>query len=247
MNEMSEKGIKPMPTKAKLYIGCTVATGLALLASGLLQAEFPNLPRYLSYLLLALLASTLKIRLPRMTGTISPTFLFILIGVANFSFSETVTMGCAAAILQSVWRTKQQRKLVHIAFNTATLAISIGVSHWASHFILAAAGANSLPVLLALAACLFLVTNTGLVAGVISLTEEKPLKKVWQHCYSLAFPYYLVGAAIAGLICESNRSAGWKVSLLILPVMYLVYKFYRFYLDRVALEESSSLEKAAAA
>jgi len=32
----------------------------------------------------------------------------------------------------------------------------------------------------------------------------------------------------------SSRAVGWEVSLLILPLMYLVYLFYRVYLGRIA-------------
>src|SRR5947209_15079826 len=90
------------------------------------------------------------------------------------------------------------------------LAIAIGVSFWGSHFVLAAVHTDSLTILLALAACLFFLTNTGLVSTVISLVEEKPFRKVWQQCHAWAFPYYLVGAALAGLVVASGRSAGWK-------------------------------------
>ena len=75
-----------MPNKAKLYVACTAVAGLASLAVGLFQAAIPNLPRFFSYLLLALLAATLKIRLPGMTGPMSVSFLFILIGIADYSF-----------------------------------------------------------------------------------------------------------------------------------------------------------------
>jgi len=143
-------------------------------------------------------------------------------------------MGCAAALIQSVWKAQRRPKLVQVVFNMAALAIAIGVSYWGSHFVLAAVHTDSLTVLLALAACVFFLTNTGLVATVISLVEEKPFRKVWQQCHAWAFPYYLVGAAIAGLVIVSGRSAGWKPALLVLPMMYLVYLCYRLYLENAA-------------
>jgi Ca2+/Na+ antiporter len=73
-----------------------------------------------------------------------------------------------------------------------------------------------------------------LISGVLCLVEGKPLAKIWQQCFLWTFPYYLVGSAIAGLVSVSNRAVGWEVSLLILPLMYLVYLFYRLYLGRVA-------------
>ncbi len=227
-----------MSDRAKAYVSCVAAAGLALLGLGFYEREFPDLRRFLIFLLLALVASTLKVRLPRITGTISVNFLFILIGIVLFSFSETVLLGCAAALLQSVWKPSQKPKPVQALFNVACLAISIGVAYWGSHFILSAAHKESLPVLLALAASLFFVTNTGLVAGVLSLVEHKSMSRVWQQCYAWSFPYYLVGAGIAGLVCVSTRSAGWVVALLVLPLMYLTYICYRLYVERVTREES---------
>jgi hypothetical protein len=69
---------------------------------------------------------------------------------------------------------------------------------------------------------------------VLSLVQGKSLFAVWQQCYLWSFPYYLAGAAIAGLAVSTSRSAGWVMSLLILPVMYLVYVFYRICVERVA-------------
>ncbi len=235
-----------MATTAKIYIGSIVTLGFALLAGCLLfQAQFPDLPRYFAYLLLAVIASTLKVRLPGITGTISVNFLFILIGIADFNMAETLTMGCIAILMQCIWRTKTRARLIQVAFNVAALAISIGAAYQVSHFALALARADSLSALLVIAACVFFVSNTLLISGVLCLIEGKPLMKIWQQCYLWSFPYYLVGSAIAGLVAVSNRAIGWEASLLVLPLMYLVYTFYRLYLDRVG-PEPERLVKAAA-
>jgi hypothetical protein len=236
-----------MPTTAKSYIGLIVVLGFALLAGCLVfQAQFPNLPRYFSYVALAVLASTMKVRLPGITGTISVNFLFILIGIADFSMAETMTMGCLAIAMQCVWRTKSRPKFIQVMFNVAALALSIGLAFQISHNALALARTESLSALLVLAACVFFVSNTLLISIVLCLTEGKPLKKIWQQCYLWSFPYYLVGSAIAGLVTVSSRAVGWEASLLVLPVMYLVYLFYRMYLDRVAPEARPFAAKSAA-
>jgi len=57
---------------------------------------------------------------------------------------------------------------------------------------------------------------------VISLTEGKRLGKIWKECYFWSFPYYIVGAAIAGLLSAVNRFVGWQTSLLVFPVIYWI-------------------------
>src|SRR5438046_8562635 len=84
----------------------------------------------------------------------------------------------------------------------------------------------------------FFVLNTAPVACVISLTEQKPLKKVWSECYFWSFPYYLLGAAIAGIVELVDKKAGWQSSLLILPVVYLIFRSYRLYLARLEAERN---------
>jgi Ca2+/Na+ antiporter len=99
--------------------------------------------------------------------------------------------------------------------------------------------------MLALAACVFFLSNTLLISGVLCLLEGKPLNKIWQQCYLWSFPYYLVGSAIAGLVTVSSRAIGWRGALLVLPLMYLVYTFYRLYLARVAPEPDQFAAKSA--
>jgi len=46
-----------------------------------------------------------------------------------------------------------------------------------------------------------------------------------------SFPFYLVGTALTAAVIASDQSAGWRLSLLALPLMYLVYVYYRDYLS----------------
>ena len=226
-----------IPNRARFYIASVAVAGLALLAAGVMRWESANPLFYLTFLALALLGATRKIRLPRMTGTVSLNFLFILVGVVEFGFAETLVMGCSAALLQSIWKPRRQPRPVQLVFNVATMAISITAAYWGAHIALAAAPAKCEPLLLIVATSLLLVTNTGLVAGVLALTEAKPFGGVWKHCYACVFPYFLVGGALAGFVCASSHSVGWQYSLLVLPLAYLLYLFYQLRLERVTGEQ----------
>ena len=71
----------------------------------------------------------MKVRLPGITGTMSVNFLFILIGIADFTLAETLTMGCLAILIQCIWRTRTRPKVVQVVFNIAALAITVFV-YW---------------------------------------------------------------------------------------------------------------------
>src|ERR1035438_2244411 len=223
-----------MTKRTKFYIAFTIVSGAALVGS-CLASEYgiKHSDAYLAYCLLAWLSSALKVRLPGITGTISVNFLFILIAVAEFTFPGTVLLASVACVVQCLWRPKSRPRLVQVAFNVATLALSSGAAYRLSH---AFAGADAhLGVLLAVAAAFYFAADTLLISGVLSLVQNKSLFAVWQQCYLWSFPYYLVGAAIAALAVETDRSLGWVMSLLILPLMYLVYV-----LDRKSTRLNSS-------
>ena len=117
-------------------------------------------------------------------------------------------------------------------FNMGTLVLSAGLADWLSHAILRLLHLNSLVLLLASASLFYLLLNTGLVAGVISLTEEKPFQKEWLHCFYWAFPYFLVSAVAAGLVSTLSHSASWVAGLLVLPLIYLCHFWYQIHVER---------------
>jgi hypothetical protein len=223
-----------MSKRATIFVGLTIAVGAAFLVDAIgWQSSFRDLTAYVCYFALALLTSSLKVRLPGIRGTISLNFLFVLISTAVFSFTETVLLASVACIVQCMWKTKSRPKLIQVAFNVATLAISSGISYRLAHAI-ADQRENNLLVLLALSACFYFMANTLLVSGVLSLLEAKPLINVWKQCYLWSFPYYLVGAVIAGLIVACGQTMGWAMPLCILPLMFMVYTFYRTCVSRLA-------------
>ena len=225
-----------MPTKAKLFIALAIIPGLTMLSLGVSHWETADPVRFIVYFLLAVIASTLKVRLPGLTGTMSMNFLFILIGVSQLSFSETLALGAVATVTQCVWKSKARPSIPQVLFNIAALTMAITSAHFIYHLPRIQQVNGTMPVLLALAACFFFMTNTVLVATVLSLTEAKPFTRIWQQCYIWSFPYYLVGAGIAGLVNVSGRFVGWKTALLIVPIMYLVYLHYRLFIERQVLK-----------
>jgi hypothetical protein len=220
-----------MPTNAKVYINSTIFIGLSILAGCLLfERQFTDPARYFGYLLLAGLASTLKIKLPKIRGTMSVNFLFILIGVVELTVTETIVLSCLAALIQCFWKPRKRPLAIQVLFNISTLVVSVTFAFLVSH---ALVQATNLLVLIAVAVCAYFVFNTGMVSLVLSLTDGKPFAAVWRQCYLWSFPYYLVGAAIASAIVFSNQMVGWQPSLLMLPTMYMVYSYYRLYLLQI--------------
>ena len=99
-----------MSIRTKLFVGITVSMGLTVLCSALWHWQSADLARFFCYLGVAVLASGLKVQLPGIDGTMSVNFLFILLGVMELSLPETLVIGCAASLVQSVWQTRGCRR-----------------------------------------------------------------------------------------------------------------------------------------
>jgi diguanylate cyclase (GGDEF)-like protein/putative nucleotidyltransferase with HDIG domain len=223
--------------QTKAFVGITASIGVVVLGFALLHWQSQDLMRFLCYLAVAVLASGLKVQLPGIDGTMSVNFLFILLGVLELSLPETLLIGCTASLVQSVWQTRKRLDPFKVLFNVAgMMANASALTYLSYHWLVVRFGSNK-PILLMVAALVFFFANTLPISVVIALTEGKSSRKVWAECYFWSFPYYLVGAAAVGLIGIVNRTAGWETSLLVLPLIYWVYRSYRLYLGRLEAEK----------
>src|SRR3954465_5435600 len=109
-----------MQTKA--FVGVTTLIGVVTLGYALSHWHSQDLTRFACYLAVAILASGFKVQLPGIDGTMSVNFLFILLGVMDLSLAETLVMGCAATLVQSVWQARKRLDPVKIVFNAGMMA-----------------------------------------------------------------------------------------------------------------------------
>jgi diguanylate cyclase (GGDEF)-like protein/putative nucleotidyltransferase with HDIG domain len=226
-----------MSIRARLFIGATAALGMWALAHALWHWQSVDLTRFVCYLLVAVLASSLKVQLPGIDGTMSVNFLFILLSVLELNLPETLVLGCTATLAQCLFGTRQKLVPIKIVFNVfGMMANAIAVSYFAYHSLQRVLGAGTLP-LLVITALIFFLANTVPVAMVISLTEGKPAHKVWADCHFWSFPFYMVGAAVVFAVGFVSKQVGWQTSLLVLPLVYWIYRSYHLYLAKLADEK----------
>src|SRR5579863_10388564 len=227
---------------AKLFITLIVSAGLGTLIYGGIHQSSKNIAEFICYLGIAILASRLKVNLPGITGTLSVNFLFILIGILELSFNETLILGAVSMLAQCLY--PERPKAIQVTFNVCAGSVSTALAYLVYHHPLAKFLVGSNAVLLGLAATVYFIANAGSIATVISLTERRPLTRILVDCYFWSFPYYLVGAGIAGAIAWLNETFNWETSLLILPAVYLIYRSYRLYLGKLEDEKRHVEEMA---
>src|SRR5271168_875572 len=227
---------------AKLFITLVVIAGLGTLIYGGIHQSSKNIAEFICYLGIAILASRLKVNLPGITGTLSVNFLFILIGILELSFTETLILGAVSMLAQCLYPERPQA--IQVTFNVCSGSVSTALAYAVYHHPLANLLVGSDAVLLGLAATVYFIANAGSIAAVISLTERRPLTRILVDCYFWSFPYYLVGAGIAGTIAWLNQTFNWETSLLMVPAVYLIYRSYRLYLGKLEDEKRHVEEMA---
>src|ERR1700689_3419389 len=222
----------PRQLGAQVFIAAMALAALGCFCIAVVHWQSTDPLKFLCYLGVTVLASSLKIKLPGINGTMSVNFLFILLGVLELSFGETLMIGFAAVLVQSYW-TSSNPKSIHVVFNMSQLPVGTAAAYVVYQVVTNRGLHRNDPLALLLVAITYFAFNTFAMAIIIRLTEGKPVLKVWSECYFWSFPYYLVGAAIAGLGSFLNRHIGWQSSLLVLPPVYLMYRSYRLYLSKL--------------
>src|SRR5277367_4536836 len=240
----STQSWRGLPIGAKAFIGLVIAAGMASLLQAAIHQSSKNIAEFICYLGIAILASRLRVTLPGITGTLSVNFLFILVAVAELSYSEALCLGAVSMLAQSIHPNRPGA--IQLTFNVCAGALSTALAYVVYHNPLAIELIGTRPLVLCLAASTYFIVNAGCIAAVISFTEGKPLQQILVDCYFWSFPYYLVGAGIAGVIGWFNQTFYWETSLLLVPAIYVIYRSYRLYLGKLEdkkrhVEEMASL------
>jgi diguanylate cyclase (GGDEF)-like protein/putative nucleotidyltransferase with HDIG domain len=227
-----------MRIQAKFFVAITATIGIVLFVLSLRAWHSADYLRFGAYLLIALLASGLKITLPGTDASMSVNFLFTLLGVLELSPAETMIIGCLPTFVQCIrQKNPGPGKATRVVFNVfSMMAPAVWLCSWVyrnSQNILG----HSLPLMLMVAASTFFIGNTLPIAAIISLSERRSFRQTWSECHFWSFAYYLAGAALVAVVHYLSRYIGWEAFFLVLPVVYWIYRSYRLYLGRLEDEK----------
>jgi len=117
---------------AWLYIALMTGLGATVLWAAAMNWETPDLMKFAGFLLIAVLCSGMRIKMPGLTGTLSLNFLFVLFGVLELSPSETIVMGAVITLIQCYWK-RQRTQTLKVLFNVSAMALAIAVTEQVYH------------------------------------------------------------------------------------------------------------------
>jgi diguanylate cyclase (GGDEF)-like protein/putative nucleotidyltransferase with HDIG domain len=234
----------PMNLPSRVYIALIVAAGAASLAVALHPFESAVPLKFACYVAISMFASTLKVRLPGIEGTMSVSYVMVVLGIVELSLSETTVLALVSAVVQTYWHAKSRPHTVRVIFNLASTAVGILVTYRAGHYLLPTTVGQNLLSWLAAIASIYFVVNTLTVAAIVALSERRGIFTVWRECYFWSLAYYLMGASFTAAAVKANQSISWQVLIFALPVLVIVFRSYRLYLGRLENEKIHAEEIA---
>lgn len=219
------------PTKA--FVTATAVAALGCFAAAIAHPVFNGYGEFFCYFCVVVLTSTLKVTLPGIDGTLSVSFIFLFLGILEMTYAETLLLVVVSVVVQSYWHSVKRLKPIQVIFNISQLTVATTAAYCTFESLSAHILRQQRPLALACAATVYFACNTCAMATVISFADRKSNLRVWIDGYLWSFPYYLIGAAIAGFVSYLDRQIGWQTALLTLPVIYVVYRSYRLYVGKL--------------
>ena len=212
-----------MTFRAKALV-CAVVAGAVASACSTPGHAAQQWGHFLVYLVAILLSSGMKVGMPKSDGTMSVNFPFILLGILQLSPLQAVMLATASVIAQCRIRVLKPFTLVQILFNVANVTTAT-VLAWHTYAGSLRLHAEVAPAL-ALAATVYFLANTIPVALVLGWESGTNPFVQWRQDFPWYLPFYFVGAVLAATANLIGIKFGWMTSLLLIPMVYTVYRAY---------------------
>ena len=238
MPAKSERAVKALTTKARVYVACVCVAGAAATAHSIYALIVGRTPSdWLIFAGLALFTGSFTIKIPGLPArfSVSETFIFacvLLFGPA----AATITIALDGFIVSY----RRQHPFDRLLFNSFEGALSIWVA--AQVFfavaqvpplfaVLTAPAALVLP-LVALTATYFLFNSTLTALAVAFETESSPFV-LWRHHFLWLSLNYVAGASVSLLLVTAMRQVSFGAIGVIAPILVVSYLTFRASMGRV--------------
>ena len=228
---------------ATVYLWLVVTAGAAavLISAYRLPVAKLNLQLGMLTLVTVLIASRIRIGIPRLTSEIGVADTFIFLIMLLYGGEAAVLVATADALIQTRGFAK---KLKTFLFNAAMLACATFLAGEVVHYSFQhVANLNyevftgNYLVVLCLMMLVQYVVNTGLAAIYSALKSDLPLWQTWSTHYLWTSITYVAGASGAAITARFISSIGFFTVLVTAPIVGIIYLTYRTYIKHVKTAE----------
>jgi diguanylate cyclase (GGDEF)-like protein/putative nucleotidyltransferase with HDIG domain len=238
---------RSLPAPAKAYWAFIIACGIccAWLAAANWSLSQKNGLWFALLLAISIAVSGFKIRLPGVLATLSTSFVVTFLALMQLGAAPAMVIALISTTGQCVIHPRFKPRWYQVLFSIAGTPLPVLGANWALHCDnLLRLDSIRWHALLA-AAFAYYILNTATVSGIISFTTGNALLKTWKANYLWTWPQYLVGGGIAGAVDYFlNRHEGWETLAVSAIPLYLLYRSYTNYLDRVTEQQTHIGEMA---
>jgi putative nucleotidyltransferase with HDIG domain len=231
-----------MTLRIKALVCLAVAGGVASLLS-ILGHPAQHWLHFVVCLAAILLSSGMKVGLPKSEGTMSLNFPFILLGILLLSPLQAVCLAVCSVVAQCRIRVIKPFTLVQILFNVANVSTAT-VLAWHGFNGLLRLHCQMAPAL-AIAATIYFFSTTIPVALIIGWDQDTDSFALWRRDFLWFLPFYIVGAILAVTAYLIGLNFGWMTSLLLVPMVYTVYRAYSAQMAFVRDREQHAIDTEA--
>jgi hypothetical protein len=238
----------PYTRLTKAFIGFMVLAAAATIGDAVLHGRGWHPYLALTRLLASVATSRMKVTIPGVNGNMSVNLPFLMLSVITLSATESIVIACASTVIQTLPKDGSKLKPVRVLFNVSMMAFSCGAAGLLFHQT-SLGGWNwvSAPLLLAATTATFFLGQTLPVSVIVALTDGGAFRRIWTNVAQMSFPYYVVSAGVTSMVHSAGNYSGWQAALLLLPVMYGIYRSYRLYFARVMQTTAQPIAMAASA
>lgn len=230
----------------KAFIGFMVCAAAATIADAVLHGRGWHPYLALTLLLVAAATSRMKVTIPGINGNMSVNLPFLLLSVITLSATESILIACASTIIQTLPKDGSKLKPVRVLFNVSMMAFASGAAALLFHKQGGLSWASA-QLLLAATTATFFLGQTLPVSVIVALTDGGAIRRIWTNIAQMSFPYYVVSAGVTSMVNSVGHHIGWLAALLLLPVMYGIYRSYRLYFARAVQAVTLAMSATAGA
>lgn len=233
--------LRSLPLGMQAYLIGMVAVGSVFLAIALWKTPSLNLPLFGAILLVSTVTSAVKVALPLTQGgsTLSLSYVVNFGALLLLGAWGTVPIAAASAWSQCTFKMRTRNPWHQTLFSMATLGVTVAASGavhgWMIH--VAAPTPLAQAAAAALAATVYFLFNSLLVAAAIALSARQNIGEIWKRNFLWSSPTYYIGAAIALLAVSIAEHGGALWAVFLSVPAYVTYRSYRAYTERIREEQ----------
>jgi putative nucleotidyltransferase with HDIG domain len=193
--------------------------------------------RFFVYLGATLLAAGWRVRVPG--GSISLCFIYLITALIELSPAEATAIAALSVVAEYAWQAGRPLRVARALFDLSAITIATVLAWRAIQFDPFSDGTFPFPLRVLIGGGALFLANV-VPQLFIRTWEDQEVSGQSTAAYRWYLPYYLGGAALAGVLSEVNAYLGWQSTVLIVPALYLAYRYVLSQMDQLQSERDDA-------